>query len=223
MTSTDAKLKTQPKPLVVFIHGIAASRFVFLYLQYYLWRNGFRTKLFGYRSVWKTIPGHAQRFSELLERLENDPAVVEFHIVAHSMGGVVARQALLENRPGKLKRFLMLATPNKGSAAARKLSQGLFRFSKTLAQISDAEDSYVRQLASLADIEMGAIHAEVDRVVSRESCFSVPDLVSLEIYSGHNDLLIRPATARAALQFLKTGSFAASANPATAPAELGHS
>jgi len=168
----------KPKPLVVFIHGIAASRFVFLYLQWFLW-----------------------------EELENDPSVEEFHIVAHSMGGVVARQALLKFRPRKLKRLLMLATPNKGSAAARKLSNGIFRFSKTLGQISDAEGSYVRELELPTGIEIGAIHAKVDRVVTRESSLPVPGTPLLEIYSGHNDLLIRPATARAALQFLSTGRF----------------
>ena len=149
----------------------------------------------------------AQRFAKLLQQLENDPTVGEFHIVAHSMGGVVARQALLDHRPTKLKRFLMLATPNKGSAVARKLSQSIFRFSKTLGQISDVEGSYVRQLERLVGVEMGAIHAQVDRVVTRESCFAEPGIPSVELYSGHNDLLIRPATARATFQFLTTGRF----------------
>ena len=160
------------KPLVVFIHGLAASRYMFVYLQWYLWRSGFRTKLFGYSSVFKTIPVHADHFADLLRKIENDPSVEQFHIVAHSMGGIVTRQALLNYRPTKLKRFLMLATPNKGSAVARKLSQSIFSFSKTLGQISDAEDSYVCQLEFPEDIEVGAIHAEVDRVVTRESCLS---------------------------------------------------
>ena len=210
------------KPLIVFIHGLAASRFMFLYLQWYLWRSGFRTKLFGYSSVFKTIPVHADHFADLLRKIENDPSVDQFHIVAHSMGGIVTRQALLKYRPTKLKRFLMLATPNKGSAAARKLSS-IFGFSKTLAQISDAENSYVRQLDFPEDIEVGAIHAEVDRVVTRESCCPKRDTPFLELYSGHNDLLIRPAVAKAALQFLTTGRFAESNAEVTAATELGHS
>ena len=174
-------------------------------------------------SVFKTIPAHADRFEKLLRKLENDPAVDEFHIVAHSMGGIVTRQALLKYRPAKLKRFLMLATPNKGSAAARKLSRSVFPFSKTLAQISDAEDSYVCQLDFPEDIEVGAIHAEVDRVVTRESCLPKPGTPFLELYSGHNDLLIRPAVAKAARQFLTTGCFAESNAEVTAATELGHS
>ena len=102
----------QPKPFVLFIHGLAAPRFVFLYLKWYLGRSGFRSRIFGYRSVFKTIPIHADRFIEALKKLDEDPNIGEFHIVAHSMGGIVTRQALLKFRPQKLKRFLMLSTPN---------------------------------------------------------------------------------------------------------------
>lgn len=198
---------TQPKEYVVFIHGIAAPRFVFLYLKWFLFRNGFRSRIFGYRSVFKTIPFHADRFIETLKELENDASIDRFHIVAHSMGGVVTRQALLKYRPKKLGRFLMLATPNKGSQTARKLSSSIFSFSKTLKQISDEEGSYVRELEFPEDIEMGAIHASVDRVVTRESCVPAPKVPFLEIYSGHNDLLIRPTTAKAMLAFLQAGNF----------------
>ena len=196
-----------PKPFVIFIHGIAAPRFVFLYLKYYLWRSGFRSSIFGYRSVFKTIPIHADAFAKRLRQIEADPTISEFHIVAHSMGGIVTRQALLKFRPKKLKRFLMLATPNEGSSAARKLSASIFRFSKTLQQISDEDGSYVRELGFPQGVEVGAIHASVDRVVTRESCQPIPDSPFLEIYSGHNDLLIRPATAKAMVRFLETGEF----------------
>ncbi len=198
---------TTNKPHVVFIHGIAAPRLVFLYLKWHLSRSGFTSQIFGYRSVFKTIPIHADAFTERLKEIENDPLIDQFHIVAHSMGGIVTRQSLLNYRPGKLKRFLMLATPNEGSSAARKLSASIFAFSKTLKQISDEEGSYVRKLGFPDGIEVGAIHAKADRVITRESSRPFAKSPFLEIASGHNDLLIRPATARAAVQFLGTGRF----------------
>jgi pimeloyl-ACP methyl ester carboxylesterase len=200
------------KPHVVFIHGIAAPRWVFLYLKWYLWRNGFTSQIHGYWSSVRTIPIHADGFIKVLQRLDANPEIDRFHIVAHSMGGIVTRQALLKHRPEKLEKFLMLATPNKGSAAARKLSSSIFRFSTPLRQISDQEGSYVRELAFPEGINVGAIHASVDRVVTRESSQPKSDAPFLEIYSGHNDLLIRPATARAVVQFLKTGSFGTNAS-----------
>ncbi len=211
------------KHFVVFIHGIAAPRFVFLYLKWFLWRHGLRSRIFGYSSVFKTIPCHADRFIETLKRLEKDRSIDQIHIVAHSMGGVVTRQALLKYRPEKLGRFLMLATPNKGSSAARKLSASIFSFSRTLRQISDEQGSYVRELEFPEEVEMGAIHASVDRVVTRESSMPVPNVPFLELYSGHNDLLIRPATARAMLQFLETGSFEVESSNSATAAALHHS
>lgn len=198
---------TQDRPHVVFIHGIAAPRFVFLYLKWHFWRCGFRSSIFGYRSVFKTIPIHADTFIKTLQKLDNDPAINEFHIVAHSMGGIVTRQALLKFRPAKLKRFLMLSTPNDGSSAARKLSASIFRFSKTLKQISDEEGSYVRELGFPEGVEVGAIYASLDRVVTRQSSQPTEDAPFVEIRSGHNDLLVRPSTARAAVEFLRTGKF----------------
>ena len=94
----------EPKPFVLFIHGIAAPRFVFLYLKWYLFRRGFRTRIFGYRSVFRTMPIHAEAFAEQLRKIEDDPDIDRFHIVAHSMGGIVTRQALLNYRPTKLQR-----------------------------------------------------------------------------------------------------------------------
>ena len=198
---------THSRPMVVFIHGIAAPRFVFLYLKWFLWRSGFRTRIFGYRSVFKTIPDHAEKFTKLLKQLEDDPTVTEFHIVAHSMGGIVTRQALLNYRPAKLRRFVMLAVPNEGSAAARKLHSSIFSFSKTLGQISDADGSYVKELGFPEGVEVGAIHANVDRVVTRESSLPNEKTPFLELYSGHNDLLIRSTTAKAVRNFLNSGSF----------------
>lgn len=208
MAESKDRIEPEKKPLVVFIHGIAAPRLVFLFLKWHMWRKGFRTKIHGYRSVFQTIPYHADGFIERLRRFENDPTINEFHIVAHSMGGIVTRQALLNFRPQKLKRVIMLATPNQGSSAARVLSNGVFRFSRTLKQISDAEESFVRQLGFPSGIDVGAIHANVDRVVTRESSRPTLDSPFLEIDSGHNDLLFRPATAKAVVRFLETGNFA---------------
>ncbi len=195
------------KPLVVFIHGIAAHRLVFVFLRCWLMCRGFRTRAWGYRSVFSTIPRHAKDFRDFLHEIEADRSVTEFHIVAHSLGGIVTRQALLYFRPDKLGRFVMLAVPNKGSSAARVLSRRMFAFSKTLSQISDQEGSFVREQEFPQGVETGAICASVDRVVTRESSKPYADVPFFELYSGHNDLLIRPKAARAIERFLRTGNF----------------
>ena len=45
----------------------------------------------GYWSVGKTIEKHGEAVRRVLDQLESDPRVAEFFLVAHSMGGIVAR------------------------------------------------------------------------------------------------------------------------------------
>src|SRR5688572_27600857 len=71
---------------------------------------------------------------ELAARMASDPAA-EISIVAHSMGGLVARAALHADSSGlpKLKQLVMLGTPNFGSFAPVLVYRGLYPFLKKLA------------------------------------------------------------------------------------------
>src|SRR3954467_11375786 len=54
--------------------------------------------------------------ASLAAALDKEPSS-EVHLVAHSMGGLVARAALLAPSGAKVKRLIMLGTPNYGSYA----------------------------------------------------------------------------------------------------------
>ena len=198
---------TTARPLVLMVHGLAAHRIVFAYLQWHLRRQGLKSKTWGYRSVWNTIERHAQRLEKKLRQLDDDPRWSEIHLVCHSMGGIVARQALLNFVPNKFGRLVMMASPNHGSSAARFLANYVFPFSKTLRQISDEPGSYVRKLGFPENIDVGVIFANVDRVIKLESAIPIEGVPVATIYSGHNDLLVRPTTARQVTSFVKHGRF----------------
>ena len=189
------------------VHGLASHRIAFTYLGWKLRQAGFATRAFGYRSIWKTIEQHADALQQAVEAFDRDPRWSKIHFLSHSMGGIVTRQMLLDYRPEKLGRLVMLSSPNQGSPAATFLSQRVFTFSKTLAQLSDEPDSYVCQLSFPDDVDVGVVHAKVDRVVSRESSLPFPDAPIVEIDSGHNDLLVRPSVAKQVESFLLDGQF----------------
>jgi esterase/lipase len=192
--------------LVVLIHGLAAHRILLWPLSWKLRSSGFQTTSFGYRSLLWSIETHAKRFEQFLAEHDNDPEIKNIHIVAHSMGGIVTRQAILNRRLKKLRRVVLLGAPNQGSPTARLLGN-LLPFCKTLRQISNHPNSFVRNLSEPTDVEIGIVAARHDRVIPEPSSHLNNEADHVSIFSGHNGLLVRPAAVRQVREFLINGRF----------------
>jgi pimeloyl-ACP methyl ester carboxylesterase len=191
---------------IVLIHGLAGNRLTLWPLAYQLRRSGFTTSTFGYASWWWSIEHHASRFTQHLNQIANDQAINHFHIVAHSMGSIVTRTALLESRFEKLGRIVMLAAPNQGSPVARVLGTGL-PFCKTLRQISNHSASFVCNLPEPAQADIGIVAAKHDRVIPEPNSHLEIESDHVVLSSGHNGLLVRPSAARQIVEFLNHGKF----------------
>jgi pimeloyl-ACP methyl ester carboxylesterase len=106
---------------VVVLHGALRSRLGCLPTAWWLRRQGFRTKVFGYPTRRGTLADHGKALGELVRAwLPSPPPVLG--LFTHSMGGLVARawlgQALAEEL-GSVQRIVMLSPPNIGSTLAR--------------------------------------------------------------------------------------------------------
>ena len=101
--------------MVVLIHGLAAHRFVLRPIERHLATRGLRTVNWGYPSILRPIEAHSQNLRARLREIEQDATVAAVHLVAHSMGAIIARHALSVGSIGKLGRIVMLGPPNSGS------------------------------------------------------------------------------------------------------------
>lgn len=192
---------------VLLTHGYAGSKFLLRRLAVECRRAGFSAQGWGYASVWFDVVRHARKLRARLERLEVSGR--PWHVVTHSMGAVVLRQALVDYYPKNLQRIVMLCPPNRGAHAARRLTPALGWLSPSLSQIADGEDSYVNGLP--VDVaqryEVGVVVAAGDLVVAPE-CTGLPGVRDTITLPGmHSALLFRADVAAQVVHFLQRGCF----------------
>jgi pimeloyl-ACP methyl ester carboxylesterase len=199
---------------VILVHGLCGSRLDMWPLARYLRSRGFDVTNWGYLSLLGRIEQYADQLSEVLLRAEEQAGQGRYHLVTHSMGGIIARTVLMQQELPRMGRMVMLAPPNQGSFVARHLSPYLRWLAPTLEQLSDAPQSYVNRLGnplSGRPLELGIIEATRDRVIApgKVVLAGYRDLARVD---GHHGILAwYPQTLALVSSFLQQGKFQTSA------------
>ena len=212
-----------PRECVVLLHGVALSGWAMRPLARALEKAGYRTVNVSYPSRAMTIEDLAKDFLPAQLRahgVENAPRV---HFVTHSMGSLVLRAYLREQRPPRLGRVVMLGPPNQGSAAADVAAKyALLRriIGVNLSRLGTGPEGIAPQLPP-ADYELGIIagtthinplfddvlQGEHAGVVTLESARleGMQDFIVLP--HSHTVMLWREAVANQVIAFLRDGKF----------------
>jgi pimeloyl-ACP methyl ester carboxylesterase len=109
-------MRSMPETILI-LHGLMMRSAVMLPLALRLRRVGFAPVFFGYYSLWKHPELAMERLAARLRANGREPV----HLVAHSLGGLVAAETLNKYSGLPPGRLVCLGSPIAGSAAARGL------------------------------------------------------------------------------------------------------
>jgi pimeloyl-ACP methyl ester carboxylesterase len=208
---------------VVLLHGLGRTAGSMVYMAEQL-------AAAGYHVVNIPYPSRKQSIETLVENLQNSLAdcclhsASRLHFVTHSLGGILVRAYLSNNRPDNLGRVVMLSPPNKGSDVVDFFGRSrLFKvfFGPAAAELGTDPQSIPNRLGA-ADFEVGIITG--DRTIDPISSWIIDGdddgKISIEqaklegmaafrvVHVSHAFIMKDPEVASEVIRFLKSGSFA---------------
>jgi len=213
--------------VVIVVHGIGSSKSIMWPLAKWIERPGLKSCLWGYSTLFRPIDDHAQALfrylsslSETFESLGTRGPSCSFlqqgsmqsnrcaiHIVAHSMGAIVARRAVAQGDLPRLGRMVLLAPPNAGSPVAHIASKAFGFLSTPTRELSHQSDSFVKRLPHRVPCDVGVIAAKYDLLVPLWSTGLEGMKDYLVVAATHNSLLLSRYVAEQTVEFLRNGTF----------------
>jgi pimeloyl-ACP methyl ester carboxylesterase len=109
--------------LTLLAHGLGRTPISMFPLAVTLRRAGHRTQFFGYSPTFETVPRVVERLAARLRVLARFDQPVG--LIGHSLGGLLLRSALAEVPELRVRRLVMLGTPNRPPRLAARAWQWL--------------------------------------------------------------------------------------------------
>jgi pimeloyl-ACP methyl ester carboxylesterase len=198
--------------IVVLIHGLMRSSWSMYPLKKDLEREGYQVYYYSYSSAKYTIHQHGLDLKQFIVHLLIKSPNAKIHFITHSLGGIIAREALFQLNSKQLNNMgclIMLAPPNQGSKLAKFSTQifPMFTFPiKPLAELSSDDNSYVHRVP-IPKVKIGIIAGRYDAKVPPESARLKGQAVPVVINTNHMFIMSNATTKILVKRFLEKGTF----------------
>jgi len=194
-------------PPLVLVHGLGGNRGCWLPLRAFLRLHGRRrVYAFGYEDG--TIEAHAEQLGHFIRQILEVTGETQVEIIAHSLGGIIARYAVQKTGlAGAVRTLITLASPNQGTYAAHYLNTPLTR---PLRPASELLNELNREDLSHLGLRFVTFSSNRDIYVVPASLMAHPAADNITIPNlSHSQFLLSPVVFRQILACL---------SPMTAPA-----
>lgn len=194
---------------VVLVHGLARTTRSMTKIKSHLSKKGYEVVDFNYPSTTKKIEDIAEQDLKkfLQEKCTNKK--LRIHFITHSMGGIVVRFFLNNNKLENLGRIIMLAPPNQGSLQADVFSHSRIVntvLGPALKQLKSGEEAWRASLNDI-DAEIGIIAGKYDAKVFVEQT-KLKNMKDFLILPKFHTFITRGRRVNSAIEnFLEKGKF----------------
>ncbi len=200
----------------VLLHGAWMNQLVMAYLAHALQREGFAARGLTYSTISENLEDHLLRLTARIEALDA-PRV---HMVAHSLGGMIALRYLQRKPDARVRRAVLLGAPVAGCRAAAALSLrsgGKLLLGRSLAvwrepvDVSLPAGVEVGVIAGTRSFGLGRMLVRLPPPNDGVVCVDETRLPAMRDHLvlplAHSEMLVSPGVARQTVAFLRTGAF----------------